>query len=217
MKIAAREVLRYLKMGSVAADGRVSALIEELTDIFAANTVPKNVYGIWDCSINTAAMPDEVIMEGMTVKSRSLARHLTGCRSVALLAATLGIGADTLLRRYSVQDMEKAVISQAVCAAMIEAYCDEIENEIRGKPQVSGLCPTTRFSPGYGDFDLAHQKDIIGLLNCDRRIGLTLTGGYMLIPSKSVTAVIGFAKEKVHNERKCRQCAEESCEFREPP
>ena len=78
-----------------------------------------------------------------------------------------------------------------------------------------GLCPTTRFSPGYGDFDIAHQKDIIRLLNCDRRIGLTLTGGYMLIPSKSVTAVIGFTEEKIHNEGKCMQCAEKLCEFRE--
>jgi len=211
MKISDREVLRYLRMGSVAADERVSALIGELTDTFAANTSPKNVYGIWDCDIS----PEAVIMEGMTVESKSLAKHLTGCCRAALLAATLGTEADTLLRRYSVRDMEKAVISQAVCAAMIEAYCDEIENEIRQTPRVSGLCPTTRFSPGYGDFDIAHQKDIVRLLNCDRRIGLTLTGGYMLIPSKSVTAVIGFTEEKIHNEEKCKHCAEKSCEFRE--
>jgi cobalamin-dependent methionine synthase I len=156
-----------------------------------------------------------VILDGMTVKSGSLAEHLTGCRRVALLAATLAIEADTLLRRYSVQDMEKAVIAEAVCAAMIEAYCDEIEDEIRRKPAVGDLCPTTRFSPGYGDFDIGHQKDIIGLLNCDRRIGMTLTSGYMLVPSKSVTAVIGFSEEKAHNKNKCKHCADKSCDFRE--
>jgi hypothetical protein len=211
MKISTGEVLRYLRMSGAAADDRVSALIGELTDTLAANAVPKNVYGIWDCTVNST----EVILDGMTGKSVSLAKHLTGCRRVVLLAATLGTEADTLLRRYSVQDMEKAVIGQAVCAAMVEAYCDEIENEIRQTPTVSGLCPTTRFSPGYGDFDIAHQKDIVRLLNCDRRIGLTLTSGYMLTPSKSVTAVIGFSEEKIHNEGKCKHCAEKSCEFRE--
>jgi hypothetical protein len=198
-------------MNKVAADERVSALIGELADTFAANAAPKNVYGIWECAVTST----EVILDGMTVKSENLAGHLTGCRRAAMLAATLGTGADTLLRRYSVQDMEKAVIAEAVCAAMIEAYCDEIENEIRQSPAVSGLCPTTRFSPGYGDFDIAHQKDIISLLNCNRRIGMTLTNGYMLVPSKSVTAVIGFSEEKVHNEGRCRHCAEKLCEFRE--
>jgi len=216
MKISTGEVLRYLRMGGKAADERISALIGELTETFAANSVPKNVYGIWNCAINPTEAPNAVIIEGMTVKSESLARHITGCRRAVLLAATLGIGADTLLRRYSVQDMEKAVIAEAVCTAMIETYCDEIEDEIRQRPAVGGLCPTTRFSPGYGDFDIVHQKDIVRLLNCDRRIGLTLTGGYMLVPSKSVTAVIGFSEERVHNEGKCGKCAEKSCEFREP-
>ena len=215
MKISNREVLRYLRMSGVAADERLSALIGELTRTIAANTTPKNVYGIWDRRLSSATLPDSVSIDGMTVKSESLARHLAGCSRVALLAATLGTEADTLLRRYSVQDMEKAVIAQAVCSAMIEAYCDEIENEITQRPSVSGLYPTTRFSPGYGDFDIAHQKDIVSLLNCDRRIGLTLTGGFMLIPSKSVTAVIGFAEEKIHNEAKCKHCAEKLCEFRE--
>ena len=215
MKIPPGEVLRYLKMGGVAANERLSALIGELTDTFAANAAPKNVYGIWDCAINSTEAPNAVIIEGMTVKSESLSRHLAGCHRAVLLAATLGAEADTLLRRYSVQDMGKAVIGQAVCAAMIEAYCDEIENEITESPLVSGLCRTTRFSPGYGDFDITCQKDIVRLLNSERRIGLTLTGGLMLVPSKSVTAVIGFSEEKIHNEVKCNHCIEKSCEFRE--
>jgi len=214
MKVSNREVLRYLRMGGVAADERVITLIGELMDAFTVTMTPKNTYGIWDCRIGSGVTPDAVIIDGMTVKSGSLARHLAGCRRIALLAATLGIGADTLLRRYSVQDMEKAVIGQAVCAAMIEAYCGEIEDEIRQDPLVNGLHLTTRFSPGYGDFDISHQKDIVSLLNCDRRIGLTLTDGYMLIPSKSVTAIIGFTAEKTHNEEKCKCCVEESCEFR---
>ena len=211
MEISIKEVMRYLGYRDAASDERTSSHIAELIDLFTAKVAAKSVYGIWDCQLASS----EVILGGMIVHSQNLARHLEGCRRAALLAATLGTEADTLLRRYGIQDMEKAVIAEAVCAAMIEAYCDEIENEITQRPSVSGLYPTTRFSPGYGDFDIAHQKDIVRLLNCDRRIGLTLTGGYMLIPSKSVTAVIGFTEEKIHNEEKCKHCAEKSCEFRE--
>ena len=196
---------------SAEADERIASHIAELIDLFTANVVPQNVYGIWDCQITSSA----VTLGGMTVHSHNLARHLEGCRRVVLLAATLGTEADTLIRRFSVQDMEKAVIAQAICAAMIEAYGDEIESELAQKPEFDGLRPTARFSPGYGDFDIVHQKDILNMLHCSN-IGLTLTDGYMLIPSKSVTAVIGFSPEKCAAEAmgKCERCADTQCTFR---
>ena len=207
MEISSREVFRFLNAGDSAADERVSSLTRELIDLFSANVVPKSIYGIWDCHVN----PPEVSLGGMTVNSKKLAEHLKGCSRVVLLAATLGAQADTLIRRYSVQDMEKAVIAQAVSAAMIEAYCDETQNEIAQRNEFSGLYPTARFSPGYGDFDIVYQKEILNLLNC-ARIGLTLTSGYMLVPSKSVTALFGFTEEKKQKMGKCENC-ESRCEL----
>ena len=215
MEISSKEVLRYLGYRGSAADERTSSLTGELIDIFTGNVIPKNIHGIWDCQIS----PSTVSLGGIIVNSQDLARHLEGCRRAVLLAATLGTEADTLIRRYSVQDMEKAVIAQAVCAAMIEAYCDSIENEISQRPEFGGLRPTARFSPGYGDFDIVHQKDILNILNC-ARIGLSLTDGYMLMPSKSVTAVIGFSQEKKAAAEqqvmgKCGHCADKKCKARE--
>jgi cobalamin-dependent methionine synthase I len=230
-----KEVLRYLGYRGAEADERVSSLIAELIDLFSANVIPKNVYGIWDCKIDSSS----VTFGGMTVKSENLACHLANCRQIVLLAATLGTQADTLIRRLSVQDMEKAVIAQALCAAILESYCDSITDEIalhhaetlRRKEKKESykssqnLCasahpretlfreikyPTTRFSPGYGDFDIAYQKDILNLLNSSR-IGLTLTEGYMLTPTKSVTAVIGFSKERKQVLHKCAYCAAKEC------
>jgi cobalamin-dependent methionine synthase I len=207
-----KEVLRYLGYRSAEADERVYSLIAEMIDLFSENVVPKSVYGIWDCQIDSST----ISLGGMNVKSKNLCEHLKDCRHAVLLAATLGTEADTMLRRFSVQDMEKAVIAQAVCAAMIEAYCDtvtaEIESELSQKEEPC-LYPTARFSPGYGDFDISHQKDILNILNCSR-IALTLTDGFMLIPSKSITAVIGFSKEKKHIMQRCESCAVSSCDFR---
>jgi len=212
-----KEVLRYLGYRGAQADDRVSSLVKEMIELFSANVVPKSVYGIWDFTPDSSPLT----IGGMSVKSKNLCEHLEKCGRVALLAATLGTEADTLLRRFSVQDMEKAVIAQAVCAAMIEAYCDsivdsitaEIESELSQKEEPF-LYPTTRFSPGYGDFDIAHQKEILNILNCSR-IALTLTDGYMLIPSKSVTAVIGFSQEKNRAGKKCEYCADTQCKLRE--
>jgi len=188
INIPIKEVLRYLGYRGAEPEEKVSALIKEISAAFLETIVPKSVYGIWDCRIDSQA----VTINDLTIHSEKLAKHLAKCRHAALMAATLGTEADTMIRRYSVQNMEKAVIAQAVSAVMIDAYCDKVADEIAQAGELSGLTPTIRFSPGYGDFDIAHQKDIVKLLNCGVKIGLALTSGYMLVPSKSVTAVIGY-------------------------
>jgi len=214
MAISQKEVLHYLGYRGAKADERVSSMITELIDFFLENITPISLYGVWGCRIDSSS----ISIGDMTVNSKNLSEHLKDCHNVVLLAATLGTQADALIRQLNVQDMEKAVIGQAVCAAMIEAYCDslskKIESELSQKIEFCGLHPTTRFSPGYGDFNIVHQKEILSMLNCSR-IGLTLTDGYMLIPTKSVTAVIGFSKEKKHAAKKCESCADKNCKLRE--
>lgn len=73
----------------------------------------------------------------------------------AVLAATLGSNADTVLRRLALTNVAQAATAQAVCAALIESYCDEIESEIAA---AAGLHSKPRFSPGYGDWRLEDQR-----------------------------------------------------------
>ena len=49
-----------------------------------------------------------------------------------------------------------------------------------------------RFSPGYGDLKLEHQKDWFRLLDISRQIGIELTDSLLMVPTKSVTAIIGI-------------------------
>lgn len=205
-----REALRYLGYRDAKADERILEHIRQMSAQLKPLVSMGNVFGIWDVQLN----PPLVTIEGMTADSKDLAAHLKGCTQVVLMAATLGTGADELIRRYSVSNMELAVVAQAVCAAEIEAYCDKVQDEIVQNVSHQGLFLTTRFSPGYGDFAIEHQGDILRLLNCGRRIGLTMSDEYMLIPSKSVTAVIGLSPEKRCAEGKCNGCVNEHCEFR---
>lgn len=48
-----------------------------------------------------------------------------------------------------------------------------------------------RFSPGYGDLDLSHQKIIYDILDL-KRLGISLTDKFMLEPEKSVIAIAGI-------------------------
>ena len=83
---------------------------------------------------------------------------------------------------------------QAAAAAMVEAYCNELNAGWKKEYLENGLYLRPRFSPGYGDFPLSAQKQILDGLEAGKRIGITLTEGYLMMPSKSVTAVIGVSR-----------------------
>ncbi|MDR0890373.1 MAG: Vitamin B12 dependent methionine synthase activation subunit [Oscillospiraceae bacterium] len=195
------EILRYLGYRGRPADAAVLEKIEEVKHALERVIAPAHIAGTWDVQIEE----DTVFLAGRTFQSHALARHLCGCKQAVLLAATLGTGADTCIRQYTASAMEKAVIAQAVCAARIEQYCDSVTSELS--------YPTPRFSPGYGDFSLQYQRDILQLLDCAKRIGLTMNDAYMLLPSKSVTALIGLRGGARSDRRGCAQCAKKDCQY----
>jgi cobalamin-dependent methionine synthase I len=212
-----KEVLRYLGYRDEEADEQIISQIKLMSEEITAEANSKNIFSIWDCKTNqdTVTLGAGRFPCEIEIKSLDLARHLCGCEKAVLLAATLGTGADNLIRRYNALDMEKALVAQAVCTVMIEEYCDNVVCEVSRNAMLKELYPTMRFSPGYGDFDIIRQKDILKLLDCEKRIALTLTEGYMLIPSKSVTALVGFSKEKTGNsENKCARCVKTKCVYR---
>lgn len=204
--------MRYLGYRGQEMDGRMEELLEETMIELERDSLPKSICQEYDCRV----AGDEVLLGNLAVTSKNLARNLRGCSRAVLLAATIGREADLMIKRYSVTNLAKAAIVQAAGASYIESYVDEVENSIREDAQKRGLYLRPRFSPGYGDFPLEYQKDIFALLECNRRIGVTLTEGNLMMPSKSVTAVIGLTPlvhESCH-QKGCSQCEKEDCEFR---
>nr|MCR5785210.1 methionine synthase [Eubacterium sp.] len=76
------------------------------------------------------------------------------------------------------------------------------------KAESGGLYLTDRFSPGYGDLPLNTQNALCEALNTSRRIGLTVTKNHLLIPRKSVTAIMGISSVPVTlRKRGCETCS----------
>jgi hypothetical protein len=191
MNIDRNEVLRYMKVlpekCTPELDSQITEAIVELHSLIR----PRHIYERYDCNV----MGTHLSVGSMEIDSQSLSKHLAVCSEAVLMAATLGHEADQLLRRLSIMDMGKAVIMQAVSVATIEAYCDQVEAEIIDEAQRLGYKTKWRFSPGYGDFSIEHQKDFFRMLNCPKTTGMTLTDTLMMNPVKSVTAIIGLYKE----------------------
>ena len=139
---------------------------------------------------------------------KDLTELLAECHEVVLLAVTLGQEIERLLMKTEVTDMSDAVILDACASAAVENVCDHFEFELRAELEQEGLYLTDRFSPGYGDYPLSAQYRLCENLNTMRRIGLTVSPNSILIPRKSVTAVLGIsAQPQKLRKRGCEVCS----------
>ena len=124
-----------------------------------------------------------------SVKSKNLAKNLGDCREVIFFAATLGLEIDREIRILTHKSPARALVLNAVGAAAIENVADKLSSDIRAKYEKK-LRP--RFSAGYGDLPLEIQGEILNILDAPRSIGLSLTEGGVMTPTKSRTAFIGL-------------------------
>lgn len=141
-------------------------------------------------------------------------QHLQGCDEVALLGLTLGRGVDDLLREKQAADMAQAVLLDAAASQLVEQYADAAENLLRKRAAEAGRFLTGRYSPGYGSMPLFTQGLLLRLLDAPRRIGLTCTAESILLPRKSITAVLGLADHAVNGKQAdCTSCGlRKSCD-----
>lgn len=207
-----REAVRYLGYGKNAADDQTMALIADSFENLRSVSRPKSVYRIFDLEHTDS---NRIEFCDLKVESRNLAKNLNGCQEIVLFAATLGIGVDRYIARASLTDMAQAVVLQACAAALLEEYCDECQDHIAQELERQGKYLRPRFSPGYGDFSISCQEQLVQILDCAKKIGLTLTDSLMMTPTKSVTAVIGVSavKEPCHRSG-CEACEKKDCAYR---
>lgn len=208
--ILEREVLRYAlcKEPSFEVENLLHEVITECEGALSYRV----------CFRIVPVQEGELILGEKSVSSESLTRHLLGCERAILFAATIGMGMDRLLQKYSRLSSAKAVLLQALGAERVEALCDEFEKECKEEEEKKGNFTRSRFSPGYGDFPLSAQKEILSLLDASRKIGVTLNESFLMSPSKSVTALIGVGKQAEKEEKesnpKCGACEKTDCAFR---
>lgn len=183
------EVLRYMGAREMTAeladliDDCIAETLGELTGRVCYAVFPiRRENGVLDLSL---ARTD----------SKSLQKALLGCGRAVVFAATLGLGIDRLIARYSRLQPTRALCIQAIGSERIEAVCDAFCKAVETQLCQSGERLRPRFSPGYGDLPLELQRDIFRVLDCPRRIGLSLNETLMMSPTKSVTAIVGIGKE----------------------
>ena len=198
--IPVKEVQRYMGyhgISEIAPDmqERIAKAVEQVS----SQSHPRLVIKEFRISVSEKEVVIHADNEDVTLESESLCRNLSGCKRALLLAATIGPSCDMLVRRAAVKSAADSAVYQAAGAAAIEAFLDSENDRLRKEYEAEDLYLRPRFSPGYGDLKLDHQKDWFRLLDISKQVGIELTDSLLMVPTKSVTAIIGIGGDK----RKC--------------
>ncbi|MDO4741540.1 MAG: hypothetical protein Q4A66_12810 [Eubacteriales bacterium] len=211
-KIDMCEILHFIGWRGAPVEPQLLEKLNGISENVLASIQPRSALMRFDLAADghlsgTSFMP----------MGQDMASLLSSCSGAYLLAATLGAQSERLLIREQARSSADALLLDAVLSAAIEAYCDQIESELRVRMKDEGLCLTDRFSPGYGDMPLGQSGEICEVLQASRRIGLTVSKSGIMIPRKSVTAIMGVSRTPVKRRaRGCAGCsARKTCAFAE--
>ncbi len=207
--VPARNIFRYLGMGRAEPDPAVAALVEECMPAFLSAVRCRACYTVLPVQTDG----ETVDFGAVQLSSASLAKNLSGCEKAILFAATLGTQVDLQRRQMGVHSPARALVLDAMGSAAIEALCDQLcESWAEENP---GLRPRPRFSPGYGDLPLSFQTRLLELLDSKRQAGIALSQTLLMVPQKSVSAIVGMGPDgctmRFHD---CGDCDKKDCTFR---
>lgn len=211
-KLNRQEGARYMGYGADSPDDVVLNLAMECENDILSAAKPRYIYKIFDIKECDGGI--EFIGTNMVLKGNSIKEHLSGCERAACMCATLSADMDKLIKITQVRDMAKAVVMDAFAGVAVEQLCDKIEIQLKELSPEKYL--TYRFGLGYGDLPLEQLGDFLAVLGTSKTIGVTVTGGTMMSPAKSVACIIGISDNQIKSKKKgCITCImREKCQFR---
>ncbi|MDD7362616.1 MAG: hypothetical protein SPI65_05340 [Peptoniphilus sp.] len=187
-----REIYRYLRLNGTPPDDTTKDAVEtDLARLFTRARVAHtaDLFRLKRCG-------DLLAFGDFTTSSEALKKNLATSEYVVAFAMTLGDAVDRLISRLMITSKADAFITDACATELLESYANRYCANIRDDARRYGLTTRPRFSPGFADFGLEHQAPLIRLLDADKNIHIALSEGGMLIPAKTVTAVMGIDREE---------------------
>ena len=211
------EVLRYLGYRGQELGPELEGLIDEMCQRCLESARPRYYWRVFPLTAGEQGQP-ELAGTGVVLEGRDIKKHLDRGTACAVMAATLGLEPEREMLRIGRRSTTGEVVFNAACTALIESVADACEGEIRAYARRAGLDTGYRYSPGYGDFPLEQQEAVLGVIEAGTRLGITLTDSLLMVPKKSVSALIGLypAGEGIRRGGStCETCENyENCQFR---
>lgn len=194
--IPLKEVMK--RIGYPADYQEKNPIIQEMMDhelkFTRENLAPRGILRV----LEIESKSDEIILfknVPFAIRERRVAKLLKSSEKSILFMCTIGDLVEKRIQHLlEVKDITRSVILDAIASETADAVADLLHRSVvKEKAAHENLKVTARFSPGYGDWPLVVQREILKTIRGDK-IGISLNGSYLMHPRKSVSAIFGLER-----------------------
>lgn len=218
IKIEKNEVLRYLEYNGQDIDEKLDSIIDDCIKVTKEKINPRYTMGVYSILKDKTHNKDQIKFKenNLVIESKDLTNLLKDCSKCIIISTTLGTDIEKQIKINSYLNLTKSIIIDACATTAIEEFCDILQSNIEINLKKEGKYITSRYSPGYGDLPIHINEGIINLLDTQKKIGLTITQDKIMIPRKSVIALIGISEyKKVYKQKSCSECSNyNNCKYK---
>lgn len=178
---------------------------------------PQGIYSL--IKIKGSALEGRINLEsGLIFRfAKSIIKQLKGASHLLVGVVTIG---DLLEKKvselFSHGEFPQALALDAVGTVAVEDFSRKVRKLARQEAIEQGFKTSRHFSPGYSGWEVSQQEIVFKSIPSDN-IGVRLSKGFMMLPQKSLSWVIGAGKEIIvssEEENKCKNCQSKYCNYK---
>lgn len=203
------EVCSYMGYGNAEPDSRILEMIFSMKS--ELNNICKPRFGYLPVTGNLLDR-DSLTLEGRTVTpGKIITGYLKKSQFFILLVATAGTEYDSW--RQDIQnsdDIVRQYVADSLGSAIAEAIVAQALDQLELLAGQAGIHISNSYSPGYCGWHVSEQQTLFSLLP-DLFCGVRLTESSLMLPIKSVSALIGAGPLIARKPYGCAICSKKDC------
>lgn len=197
--IEEKRVLRELRISGIEQladmpEKNIARYIKKAVDVAYGLIEAKGLYRTFKLVKTDAAPPGVEGSPGLFF-GKKIASLLEKCDYVSLLLTTIGPALPDRATEIQKSGPTEAYYLEHVGGWMADYLADRVDERITRECGKNGYKTTMRYSPGYGDWTLEAQPELLRLVEAEK-LGVALTDTMIMIPRKSVSAAIGWVPSR---------------------
>ncbi len=153
---------------------------------------------------------------GISLLTPKISSYLKGAKSLYIYVVTIGARLEKKASLLMSKGEElKGYLLDRIGSLAVESLAEKEEEALRAECGRKGQSVSSRFSPGYCDWPLEEQRKLDGLVDFSKA-GVSLTEKCMMVPKKSISAVIGIGPSGLFKkmDAPCVLCDKTDCDYR---
>ena len=170
----------------------IISLVDAEFDLAYKLLKPSYTYGL--TAIEEASAQNIHLDNSVMFSSKIVSYVMTDCHYIAAYLATIGSGLEERVSALTKEGkMLEGVILDAIGSEATIQTSRLVQLAVKQIAQSKGLQATIKYSPGYCDWDVSQQAELFKVVD-PTILGVSLTPGFMMVPQKSVSGIIGLGK-----------------------